>query len=202
MNALKSPKNIGIIYKFHTVLLNGNDIGDEGLSHVSATVKIMPCLRILAVADNAITSNGLKLLCSSLEGHNQITCLDLGGNEIGDHTKPFIDLIKKTPSLKTLILKSNEIGSKGASYLADAIKSSKSIGFKCIDLENNDIDDSGANDIASALKSNSTLELLNLRGNEISEKGAKKLNDIFMAHVSLKEVNLSGNRWAANNVKK
>ena len=125
--------------------------------------------------------------------NNEITSLDLRGNQIGDHgAEALADALKANTSITSLSLCWNLIGNHGAETLADALKANTSI--TSLNLSFNKISDHGATALADALKDNTSITSLNLMGNQIGDHGAEALADPLKANTSITSLDLAGNQ--------
>ena len=78
----------------------------------------------------------------------------------------------------------NQIGDKGATAIAEALKVNGAL--TVLGLENNKIGPSGATAIAEALKVNGALTELSLGGNRIGDQGATAIADALNFNGALK----------------
>ncbi|CAF4837478.1 unnamed protein product, partial [Rotaria socialis] len=87
-------------------------------------------------------------------------------------------------SLIILDLGSNQIGDKGAQYLANALT------LATLNLSFNRIGYQGAQHLANALRHNTTLVTLNLNKNRVQEQGAEYLADALQYNTTLTTLNV------------
>jgi len=112
-----------------------------------------------------------ELVAKVLE-FNSITTLDLYGSNIkAKGVKYLAEVLKSNKSLKVLYLGWNNIGNNGVKYLAETLKFNKSL--KVLNLGWNNIDNNGAPFIAKILEFNDSITDLYLERNNILEAGAK-----------------------------
>lgn len=93
-------------------------------------------------------------------------------------------------NVKVLLLRNNDITSKGASFIATFL--SKNDTITCLDLSDNNVGDDGALALAKMLQSNKTLKDLDLFNNGIGKKGGDALSKVIKASC-LKEFDISAN---------
>ncbi|CAF3372567.1 unnamed protein product [Rotaria socialis] len=91
-------------------------------------------------------------------------------------------------SLIILDLGSNQIGDKGAQYLANALVRNKTLAT--LNLSFNRIGYQGAQHLANALRHNTTLVTLNLNKNRVQEQGAEYLADALQYNTTLTTLNV------------
>lgn len=174
-------------------------VNDENIDQLLAVLPFLANARILSVCNNALSGDSARKIAAALrKAMPHLNIFDFGGNCCGDDTQWCVDLISSKPTLKNMVLRSNEIAN--AKDIADAIV--KSPHLLSIDLENNNITSDGAILLATAVKSNRNFSTINLRFNDISATATAALNEVFQNHPSLIEVNLSGNDWKRNNINK
>ena len=77
----------------------------------------------------------------------------------------------------TITLDGNEIGAKGAKYVAEALKANTSLTE--IDLNLNNIGGEGAKYVAEALKVNTSLTTIGLYSNNIGAEGKQSLREVW-----------------------
>ncbi|RUS28106.1 hypothetical protein BC938DRAFT_482311, partial [Jimgerdemannia flammicorona] len=102
------------------------------------------------------------------------------------------EALKTNTKLQKLDIYGNRIGEKGMNTLAEALKMNTTL--QKLNLELNSIDDLGASAIAEALKMNTRLQNLNLENNRIEDKGASVLSEALKVNTALQNLNLKGNR--------
>ncbi|EOD10767.1 hypothetical protein EMIHUDRAFT_447308, partial [Emiliania huxleyi CCMP1516] len=121
----------GAAPRLETLVLHGNNIGDEGWKALAAALKegAAPRLEYLTLNGNKIGDEGSKALAAALgkEGAApRLEYLALNGNKIGDEgSKALAAALGKegaAPRLEYLYLHSNKIGDEGCKALAAALK--------------------------------------------------------------------------------
>lgn len=101
------------------------------------------------------------------------------------------EIIRESPSLKTLYLSNNHLGEESFQIICDALSAPKSH-LESLDVSNNNFDDAGITKIAKALKTNKALKSLNLSENNFVYDGALSLIDSLNTNKTLKKLGLVG----------
>ena len=174
VHALKSVE--GILY----VDLSFNNLQSLGCIEIA---KLLPgnqhnqgfCeLKILNLADNNITDEGVKHLATALTHTNcTLNSLDLGYNNITDEgVKHLATALTHTNcTLNSLNLADNNITDDGVKHLATALTHTNCT-LNSLNLGGNNITDEGVKHLSTALThTNCTLNSLVLEGNNITDKG-------------------------------
>ena len=137
-------------------------------------------LQLLSLSRNYISHKGSKYITEGLKGNVVLRHLNLStqlSNDkapgIGpDGAKHFSDCLKNGMVLESLDLSSNNIGSKGAEVIADALKSQISTywgSLQKLDISSNRLGRKGARALAPGLAANKTLVEINLSDNNLGE---------------------------------
>lgn len=131
----------------------------------------------------------LKSLLNALENNKRLLTLSLAGNNIGD--KEFGKIINcvKNMSLKQLDLTDNYISQNGVLCLGPTT-------LTVLALSSNNIGDKGATYIARWLKYNSHLESLSLSYNGIGDKGIRKIAGALRQNTILNSIGLAYNNFS------
>ncbi|XP_078355459.1 uncharacterized protein LOC144640122 isoform X2 [Oculina patagonica] len=167
--------------------LAGNNITDQGVSHLRDALKDEKCkLTNLKLSTNSITDHGVSHLCDALKDENcKLIKLNLSYNKITDQgVSRLCDALKDVNcKLTKLHLLSNKITDKGVLPLHGALKD---VNCKLteLDLSSYYFSDQGVSHLWDALKDvNCKLTKLKLIGNDITDQGVSHLCD------ALKDVN-------------
>ncbi|KAG6543537.1 hypothetical protein Mapa_015031 [Marchantia paleacea] len=158
--------------------LRDNMFGPEGGIALSKTLTSHPDLVEVFLGDLGMEDEGVAALAKALTGcAPNLRVLDLGGNEIGPKSAPFLAAcIKTKQALITLNLAENELKDKGAVIVCEAIKEGHT-SLKELDLSSNELTRVGAVAAAEAVANKSALTKLNLDANRISEAGIVALKE-------------------------
>ena len=143
-----------------TIGLSMNDIHEEGASHIARMIYFIEHLYL---------------------SHNPIG--DTGASSI-------FEVVRKTATLKTLILYNCGITSRGAEDLSRALAQNSSL--EKLDISLNNVRDEGISHVAEAFKQNKQLKELWICGCEITDKGAASLASALTVNNSLRMLNIGG----------
>mmetsp|Transcript_8889 Transcript_8889/g.26637 ORF Transcript_8889/g.26637 Transcript_8889/m.26637 type:complete len:327 (-) Transcript_8889:48-1028(-) len=150
--------------------LGGNaQLGDDGAAVLAAALRENTTLRELHLFDCCISSFGATSLADALLCNSSIRKINLNNNLVGDSGAEALAqaLIENTScSLKSLKLRFNVVGARGAVALVGVLK--HPLRFFCLDdldLGYNKISIGDANILADALELNCTVTSFDLRGN-------------------------------------
>ena len=151
----------------------------------------------VVLSGNPLNKNGIIRLLQGCENNKLIKNMRfkvMDENEIynfkcfNDNLKEFdlsynhkmnISLLKNILSLRNiskLDLRSNNLGDKNISIIADYIKE-KEIPLKVLNIQSNEISSVGSLSLSEMLKNNKHLKIINLAGNPLGYKGVKYLCD-------------------------
>ncbi|XP_076086735.1 leucine-rich repeat-containing protein 34-like isoform X1 [Mytilus galloprovincialis] len=105
------------------------DMRDFGMTRLAENLMHNDTLTYLDLSCNRITRDGINELSKVLEKNTAIEVLDLGYNRLEDDGAIHIAnaLASLNTNLKTLVVTSNNIGSKGLCALADAMKTNTTL---------------------------------------------------------------------------
>ena len=158
--------------------LCGNNIGPDG---VQALVKGLNCcisLRGLDLSDNHINSEGAIVLFDELRNLPYLEVLCLRKNYFGcDGVRALVQWLKHIPkasqSIVDLRIGHNNIGSEGASELAEGLSYAKTL--QKLDMQTNSLGPEGSLELAKGLKFCTNLKIVWLNDNDIDHAGALAL---------------------------
>ncbi|CCI46694.1 unnamed protein product [Albugo candida] len=107
-----------------TLHLSGNNIGEAGAQALSKGLRVNSCLRHLYIGTNGIGSTGMLDIVRALENNTVLQELTLSQNRIGNEgVRHLAEAFKRgNLHITTLEIGKNDIGSKGAELLADALQ--------------------------------------------------------------------------------
>jgi Leucine-rich repeat (LRR) protein len=128
-----------------SLLLNNNNLGDEGASALAQVLISNQTLTYCNIASNGIGPKGIAALSQALA----VCCL------------------------VSLNLMENSCGDKGAESLAQSLSGNTRL--ITLNLSQNSIGDAGIRHLSKSLRSNSCLRVLDLENNPVGELGAKEL---------------------------
>ena len=175
--------------------LSRNQISDSELEQlVTALLMHSPrdeqTLRRLVLEGNPLTECGIQFLSSAIPKTN-IQILKLGKIALGDVGAHSLSVMlrQSTCSIRKLDLRSCNLGTDGASSLANALRTNNSLESLC--LGRNNIGDSVVMEIVSALRTKVVLRILDLQYNPITNVGAAEfVRCIDEYNYSLRKVKL------------
>jgi Ran GTPase-activating protein (RanGAP) involved in mRNA processing and transport len=154
---------------------------DESIQSVDLNQRIIAKLesmksnQIISMPDSFLGDEGCRVMVDFFRhnSHNHIFKLDLKGNNIGERGASFLaQLMQENDSIKKLSLEWNSIGlsETGLATLCASLYHNTSL--LELDLRNNQISQQGASTIADLIRSNKTLKKIDLKWNEIGKQGA------------------------------
>ena len=86
---IEEAKMIGAVLRNHTtywklkvLLLRYNKLGDEGIIHLAACLRVNKSLKVLSVAQNQFTDQGLVALSRSIRCHESLRKVDVAQNKV------------------------------------------------------------------------------------------------------------------------
>lgn len=171
-----------------------NDLQDEGLSALAASLVHNKMLRHLDLRSNGISDQAVLSLQGILASNTSLSTLVLSDNNIGDLgiTALSRGLANATCNLRMLDLSENEICVKGATALSKSLRTNKRL--QDLNLSFNPIEDQGVTLLAAALVRNRTLHCLSMRRCGISDQGALGISHHLPRMHGLKELILTKNK--------
>ena len=169
-----------------------NPIGDTGASLISKAVGENTTLKTLNLRECGIKSGGASYIAMILYF---IEHLYLSLNPIGDTGASLIsETVRETATLKTLILWSCGITSRGAEDLSRALAKNGSL--EKVDIGGNNLGDEGISHLAETLKQNHQLKELWIGDCKMTDKGTASLASALSVNKSLKMLCIGGGKEA------
>ena len=147
----------------------------------------------LNLSNKEIGSDGAMVIKILLP--STLTKLDISNNQLGSVGASFLaDAIKDHTTLENLDISHNNIGNNPIKIGAIALQSmlKKNTVLKEFDISFNELDNTDVSYLAEGIDVNSSLTSVNVLGNNISVEVAQKLAEILKAHPKLKS--LCGNK--------
>lgn len=176
----------------HTLILDGNMIGDVGLVALGNAIKYNTRFRGLNIGVNKFTHVGV---CSYLEHtrtHPSLLAIVCGYNTLGDHCA---ETICKTIMMNSVIVLIDlvccKLGHVAARLLANGLQSNTTVDQLKLDL--NEITHKGVKHLAHALMINKTLAALHLRCCAIDSRGVIYLAKMLEVNSTLYTLHISNN---------
>ena len=159
-------------------------LADNNLDYVSKIA--------IDLAENEIHEEGALYIARMLYF---IEHLYLSYNPIGDVGASLIsEAVRKTATLKTLILYNCGITSRGAKDLSRTLAQNNSL--EKLDIGENNLGDNGISHVAEALKQNKQLKELWIGGGVMTDRGAASLASALRVNNSLKMLHMGGPKGA------
>ena len=166
------------------VVLSGNPLSKNGIIRLlqgTENNKLIKNMRFKIMDENEI----YNFKCFN----NNLKEFDLSYNHVMN-----VSLLKNLLSLKNiskLDLRSNNLGDKNISIIADYIKENN-IPLKVLNIQSNQINLEGSQSLAQMLKNNKNLKIINLAGNPLGFRGVQSLcNSISLNSNILEELLLN-----------
>ncbi|XP_074373092.1 uncharacterized protein LOC141713528 isoform X1 [Apium graveolens] len=155
--------------------LNRARIGNEGSKAISEMLIRNSRLQILELDNNLIDNSGFSELARSLVGNETLHTMYLNRNHGGAlGASALAEGLERNRSLRELHLNGNSIGDAGARALVLGLLSHKGE-LVALDLGNNGISSSGATYIAEYIRSSKTLLWMSLFMNDLRDEGMAKI---------------------------
>mmetsp|Transcript_22190 Transcript_22190/g.47992 ORF Transcript_22190/g.47992 Transcript_22190/m.47992 type:complete len:255 (-) Transcript_22190:1539-2303(-) len=182
-----------------TLWLAGNNMGDGGSEAIAEVLKCNHAIRQAILSVNGIGPAGALALASVLEEEDDddekavLEVLCVGGNNLGDKGAAFLaDMLRTNASLIELWLRDNNLTSTSATALAQNLQSN--VALQELWLGGNELGDEGATSLAAAIHEGCcALSVLDLSNNGITDVGARTLLDSLASNHHIAKVDLSGN---------
>ncbi|XP_067234146.1 NLR family CARD domain-containing protein 3 isoform X2 [Chanodichthys erythropterus] len=181
--------------------MENNEFKEGAMELLGSLLSAKEChIQILSLADNLISSKGVKPLSRALLVNRTLTALDLRGNNIGAKgAKTLCEALKMNQVLVSVNLQSNHIEDEGARALAEVLQSNRKL--TTLNLQKNGIGPEGVKKIADALTKNQTLQDLNVSSNHLGDLGTVALAQALMVNHVLHTLSLQSNSVSDRGIK-
>lgn len=188
--ALTSPQIVQ--HTLTTLLLEGNNIGDDGIVALGHVVK-SGVLRHLNLNNNPLASGVTATgFASDLKENGTLEELYMSDCKLQDkELAALVTAVQNHKKLRKLDVSFNLCGSLAAKAIADMLKVNKKVRF--LNLSTVSLGTEGSGLIVAALKSNATLQELNLRHNGISAEGGRLIAQEIRSCRSIQKLNVEYN---------
>lgn len=196
------------------IRLDNEGVDDITLIHLTLALPKNTHLQHLMLHNNAITDEGVNMLCLALRWHPSFHCLWIGANRFTDiGAKHFSTLLHRNPRIKELNLSNKwpvnfwqtteielhpHITYIGAEYLSSQLM--KGCGLTRLSLADQRIRDDGAIHMFNVL-GHCELRSLNISGNELTDRCCSVLGSVLSANPCLQMLSLSHNAIADEGAK-
>uniref|UniRef100_A0A8C1TYP4 NLR family, CARD domain containing 3 n=1 Tax=Cyprinus carpio TaxID=7962 RepID=A0A8C1TYP4_CYPCA len=188
--------------------MENNEFKEGTMELLGSLLSAKEChIQMLSLADNSISSKGIKPLSRALLVNRTLTTLEslnnimqtnvihlffLRGNNIGAKgAKTLCEALKMNQVLVSVNVSSNHLGDLGTVALAQALMVNHVL--HTLSLQSNSVSDRGIKALSHALQSNQGLSCLNLRENSIGVAGAKDIAKALKVNTCLRELDLTAN---------
>jgi len=163
--------------KCQQLLVQQNQITEEGASYLATALKRNTCLQKLNIGNNQIGDQGVEYLVEPLFFDNDtLIKLHLQSNSITEKGAEYLaEMLRYNPAILKLGLDYNQIGDKGVDKICSALNLNENTRLKALYLDSNKITDDGACYLAELLQSNQSLIGFTLAINDISDSGVQQL---------------------------
>lgn len=173
-------------------------LGVEHTNLRSATIDIADAILIGAFVNvrNAFTNITFKgddpIPVRQMSGLDPSSSINLSARGY-DHIEAIIlkSAIISNTVLTNLLLSQNALGSSGAKYICEMLRTNK--GITKLDLARCNLGVEGAKLIANALNTNCAVEYINLSSNDIGIDGAPSIRELLSSNTSIKTIDLRNN---------
>nr|XP_057917755.1 NLR family CARD domain-containing protein 3 isoform X2 [Doryrhamphus excisus] len=174
------------------ISLADNDVSSKGVRALSRALMVNRTLTSLNLRNNKIGAKGTKILAEALKMNQVLLSVNLQNNAIEEEGAwALAEVLECNCKLASLNIRKNGIGANGAKRIADALKANRTL-TKFI-LCSNQLGDTGTISMAEALTVNHTLLSLQLQSNSISNKGMTALTKALRLNRGLISLNLREN---------
>ncbi|XP_058621671.1 NLR family CARD domain-containing protein 3 [Onychostoma macrolepis] len=181
--------------------MENNEFKEGTMELLGSLLSAKEChIQMLSLADNSISSKGIKPLSRALLVNRTLTTLDLRGNNIGAKgAKTLCEALKMNQVLVTVNLQNNHIEDEGARALAEVLQSNRKL--TTLNIQKNGIGPEGVKKIGEALKKNQTLQDLNVSSNHLGDLGTVALAQALMVNHVLHTLSLQSNSVSDRGIK-
>ncbi|EPY37347.1 hypothetical protein AGDE_06587 [Angomonas deanei] len=182
--------------------LSWNHIGPQGTKCLLRSLQKNPLCNFVLAA-NKIGDVGTKYLCSALQlyGGKSQTTLNLCMNDISHRGAAAIGkLLSGDERILEVNLAGNTLGFRGVRSLANCFMESKTV-VRSLVLRDNMIGDEGAKEIAAIITANvPSLERLDISDNKITDNGSVLIAKSLLSNTHLQVINCQNNVFATKAV--
>ncbi|KTG40622.1 hypothetical protein cypCar_00033975, partial [Cyprinus carpio] len=173
--------------------MENNEFKEGTMELLGSLLSAKEChIQMLSLADNSISSKGIKPLSRALLVNRTLTTLDLRGNNIGAKgAKTLCEALKMNQVLVSVNVQKNGIGPEGVKKIGEALKKNETL--QDLNISSNHLGDLGTVALAQALMVNHVLHTLSLQSNSVSDRGIKALSHALQSNQGLSCLNLREN---------
>eukprot|EP00026_Physarum_polycephalum_P006427 Phypoly_transcript_06469.p1 GENE.Phypoly_transcript_06469~~Phypoly_transcript_06469.p1 ORF type:complete len:577 (+),score=75.10 Phypoly_transcript_06469:98-1732(+) len=189
INLSYGARNLGTNFEFAQFGIKAKDCEDLCFS-----LRATHTLSTLALPNNLIDDELLRIIVSGLKENCTVTSLDFSHNKIGDEgIRSLCELLQnKDCIIANLELTNNQIYSEGGKLLGMTLQTNCSL--EQLSLRRNRLEDKGGVALFDGLKLNNTIMRLNISSNNLGEESARSLSElIWIKKPSLLYLDLTNN---------
>ncbi|XP_054624974.1 NLR family CARD domain-containing protein 3 isoform X2 [Dunckerocampus dactyliophorus] len=181
-----------LLYCSH-LRLESNHFKDDVMELLGSLLSAKDChIQKISLADNDVSSKGVRALSRALMVNRTLTSLNLRNNNIGSKgAKLLAEALKMNQVLLSVNFQNNSIEEEGAWALAEVLECNRKLAS--LSIRKNGIGANGAKRIADALKANRTLTKLTLCSNQLGDKGTVALAEALTVNHTLLSLQLQSN---------
>uniref|UniRef100_A0A8C1HSQ0 NLR family, CARD domain containing 3 n=2 Tax=Cyprinus carpio TaxID=7962 RepID=A0A8C1HSQ0_CYPCA len=181
--------------------MENNEFKEGTMELLGSLLSAKEChIQMLSLADNSISSKGIKPLSRALLVNRTLTTLDLRGNNIGAKgAKTLCEALKMNQVLVSVNLQNNHIEDEGARALAEVLQSNRKL--TTLNVQKNGIGPEGVKKVGEALTKNQTLQDLNVSSNHLGDLGTVALAQALMGNHILHRLSLQSNSVSDRGIK-
>ncbi|XP_051971176.1 NLR family CARD domain-containing protein 3-like [Xyrauchen texanus] len=183
-----------------TLSLADNSISSKGIKPLSRALLVNRTLTALDLRGNNISAKGAKTLCEALKMNQVLVSVNLQSNHIEDEgARALADVLQSNRKLTTLNVQKNGIGPDGVKRIADALTKNQTL--QEINVSSNHLGDLGTVALAQALIFNHSVHTLSLQSNSVSDRGIQALSHALQSNRGLSSLNLRENSIGVSGAK-
>ena len=172
--------------------LSGNEIGAQGLKHISTLFGENNTISSLNVSRNYVGAEGVKHIISLLRKNVSLTEIDLSGNAINDDEGALLVESLDDNSLLRINLSQNKLSEITGQALGKYL--SENDRLQELNLAWNHLRKKGAVAVAKGIWDNNRLVKINLAWNGFGNEGADMMGKALTHNVVLEELDMRCNR--------
>ncbi|XP_052776960.1 leucine-rich repeat-containing protein 74B-like isoform X1 [Mya arenaria] len=180
-----------------SINLQGNDIGQRGISYLQKMISESHTITELNISDNKLGSFGASAICRMLQDNRSLIKLQMSGEDFTDSDATLLaKVIQVHPDLEEVDLSHNAFSDISAPLFQEMISENSAI--HSLDLSWNQFRMAGAQCIAKGLKENPVIHEFNFSWNGIGDDGANEFAKALKVNSVLTSLDLTCCRVAGN----
>ncbi|XP_019361433.1 PREDICTED: protein NLRC5 [Gavialis gangeticus] len=171
------------------LILNNNNIGNEGCIHLAEALKDSHRLEEINLSLNKFEDAGLVKIATALLEMQNLKKINFSGNSIGPvGGEKLIEALSHCKQVEELLLARTVVGDKAAAQLSLCLPGMCHL--KILHLQSNGISSLGGTQMARALVKCQQLEEISLSENNIGEEGTHALSEGLLHFPQLRRIEL------------